>query len=207
MRLRFHELLRVPGTAAVRRLPAVPGGSTCVCDLLDLAAAAARLVRKAGEDADLVVAYMHAGAEGADRTHVTGHEEYFLGEDRGNPRKFARMAIDNGADLVVASGPHVLRGMEFYRHRLAAYSLGDFASYHNFGTDGIVGLSGILHVSIGPHGWFRSGRLVSVRLNDDGRPLHDSSRKGAHLVARLSNEDFGAHAARVLRDGTIELPQ
>jgi len=38
-------------------------------------------------------------------------------------------------------------------------------------------------------------------------PLHDSSRKGAHLVARLSNEDFGAHAARVLRDGTIELPQ
>ena len=42
---------------------------------------------------------------------MTGREEYYLGEDRGNPEAFAHMAIDAGASLVVASGPHVLRGM------------------------------------------------------------------------------------------------
>jgi poly-gamma-glutamate capsule biosynthesis protein CapA/YwtB (metallophosphatase superfamily) len=30
------------------------------------------------------------------------------------------------ADLVVASGPHTLRGSQFYRHHLSAYSLGNF---------------------------------------------------------------------------------
>jgi hypothetical protein len=176
-----------------------------VCNLLDPAAAKA-LIRKADAAADLVVVYMHAGAEGADKTHVTGREEYAYGEDRGNPRRFAHRAVENGADLVLASGPHVLRGMEFYHHRLIAYSLGDFASWHNFGTTGIVGLSGILHVTVGPHGWFVSGRLVSVRLNHDGRPLHDPSRESAHLVARLSRADFGPRAARVAGDGTITPP-
>src|SRR4051812_42010605 len=113
------------------------------CNLLDYNAAKT-LIHRADGRADIVVVYMHAGAEGSGATHVTGHEEYAYGEDRGNPRKFAHVAVANGADLVLASGPHVLRGMEFYRHRLIAYSLGNFAAWHNFGTDGIVGLSGIL---------------------------------------------------------------
>ncbi|MFL5797323.1 MAG: CapA family protein [Actinomycetota bacterium] len=176
-----------------------------VCNLLDFAAAKS-LIHAADQAADLVVVYMHAGAEGADKTHVTGREEYAFGEDRGNPKKFAHMAVANGADLVLASGPHVLRGMEFYRHRLIAYSLGDFASWHNFGTTGIVGLSGILQVTVGPHGWFVAGRLASVRLNRDGRPWRDYSGASAHLVARLSTEDFGDRAARIAADGTITPP-
>ena len=43
-----------------------------------------------------------------------GHEHAF-GEDRGNARAFAHAAIDAGADLVVGSGPHVIRGVERYR--------------------------------------------------------------------------------------------
>ena len=35
--------------------------------------------------------------------------------------------IDAGADLIFGHGPHVLRGMEFYKGRLIAYSLGNFA--------------------------------------------------------------------------------
>jgi Bacterial capsule synthesis protein PGA_cap len=176
-----------------------------VCNLLDLDAART-LIRAADDKADLVVVYMHAGAEGPDKTHVTGKEEYAFGEDRGNPRKFAHMAVEAGADLVLASGPHVLRGIELFRHRLIAYSLGDFASWHNFGTKGIVGLSGILHVTVGPHGWFVAGRLLSVRLNRDGRPWRDYSGSSAHLVAKLSTEDFGDHAARIAGDGTISPP-
>jgi poly-gamma-glutamate capsule biosynthesis protein CapA/YwtB (metallophosphatase superfamily) len=77
--------------------------------LLDLAAARA-LIRRAAREAGVVVVYMHAGAEGATADHVTGQVEFFLGEDRGNPEAFAHMAIRAGGSLVVASGPHVLRG-------------------------------------------------------------------------------------------------
>jgi hypothetical protein len=175
------------------------------CNLLDYDAARS-LIHRADSAADLVVVYMHAGAEGAGATHVTGGEEYAYGEDRGNPRKFAHFAVDNGADLVLASGPHVLRGMEFYQHRLLAYSLGNFAAWHNFGTSGIVGLSGILQVTVGPHGWFAGGHLVSTHLNSNGQPHHDYSHHSVDLVRGLSNDDFGAHAARFADDGTITPP-
>jgi poly-gamma-glutamate capsule biosynthesis protein CapA/YwtB (metallophosphatase superfamily) len=203
-------------TGLPRQIAVVKAGDTTVAfvgfapypvtnNLLDYAAART-LIHKADDEADLVVVYMHAGAEGAGATHVTGHEEHAYGEDRGNPRRFAHFAVANGADLVLASGPHVLRGMEFFGHRLIAYSLGDFASFHNFGTSGIVGLSGILQVTVGPHGWFTSGHLVSVQLNSTGRPLHDYSRQSVDLVRSLSNEDFGPHAARFADDGTIRPP-
>jgi hypothetical protein len=172
-------------------------------DLLDLPDAAA-LIRKAHSEARVVIVYMHAGAEGADKTHVTGHEEYAFGEDRGNPERFAHMAIRNGASLVIASGPHVLRGMEFFRGRLIAYSLGNFANYHNFGGGGILSESAILHVTLSPAGRFVTGRLTSVALDSEGR----ASLGGGSIatVRRLSREDFAAHAARLGRRGLIRPP-
>ena len=88
------------------------------------------------------------GPRASGAQHVTGREENYLGEDRGNPERFAQMAIRAGADLVLGSGPHVLRGMQIYRHRLIAYSLGNFAGFHNFDTRGALGASAILHVSL-----------------------------------------------------------
>src|SRR5829696_5613773 len=76
------------------------------------------LVREAGRRADLVVAFFHGGAEGSDRLHVPHGHEHAFGEDRGNLRRFAHRAIDAGADAVLGSGPHVLRGMELYKRRL-----------------------------------------------------------------------------------------
>ena len=37
-----------------------------------------------------------------------------------------RRAIEAGADLVLGTGPHVLRGIEIYKGRPIFYSLGDF---------------------------------------------------------------------------------
>src|SRR5690242_1672519 len=70
--------------------------------LLDLPAARA-LIGQAARTARIVVVYMHAGAEGVQADHVTGREEIYLGEDRGNPEAFAHMAIDAGASLVIRS--------------------------------------------------------------------------------------------------------
>ncbi|MBS1887928.1 MAG: CapA family protein [Actinobacteria bacterium] len=170
--------------------------------LLDLSAAH-ELIRRAARRAPIVVVAMHAGAEGLGAQHLTGREEHYLGEDRGNPERFARMAVRSGADLVLGSGPHVLRAMEIYRGRLIAYSLGNFCGFHNFDTSGALGASAILHVTLAPNGAFRSGRIASVRLVEAGRPVPDPSREGARLLRRLSREDLGASAVQVGGKGRI----
>jgi hypothetical protein len=170
--------------------------------LTDLRAAAA-LVRDAGRRADLVLVLFHGGAEGSDRTATPHGTEYAFGENRGDLRAFARTVIDAGADLVLGSGPHVLRGLERYRGRLVAYSLGNFVGVRNFGTQGALGLSGILEVRLGSDGAFRGGRLHSVRLVDGGTPVPDRSDAAAELVSTLSRRDFGAAAVTVRADGAL----
>jgi poly-gamma-glutamate capsule biosynthesis protein CapA/YwtB (metallophosphatase superfamily) len=171
--------------------------------LLDLPVARA-LIRRAAGRASVVVVYMHAGAEGAAADHVTGQEEYFLGEDRGNPEAFAHMAIRAGASLVIASGPHVDRGMQFYRHHLIAYSLGNFASYYNFATNSTLDMSVILHVTLSATGAFTRARIYPVQFTAQGQPLPGGS--AIAFVSHLSAQDFGATAARILPSGIIKAP-
>jgi len=168
--------------------------------LLDLPAGRA-LIRQAARTARIVVVYMHAGAEGADADHVTGREEIYLGEDRGNPAAFAHMAVDAGASLVIASGPHVLRGLQFYHGHLIAYSLGNFAGYGNFSIHGTMTMSAILRVTLSSSGRFERGRLDPVEFAGTGRPVPGGG--AISLVARLSAADFGASAARLRSSGVI----
>jgi poly-gamma-glutamate capsule biosynthesis protein CapA/YwtB (metallophosphatase superfamily) len=172
-------------------------------DLLDLAAARS-LIERAQREAGLVVVYMHAGAEGPAADHVTGREEYYLGEDRGNPEAFAHMAVDAGASVVIASGPHVLRGMQFYKGHLIAYSLGNFAGYGNFATGGDLSMGVILHVRLSAAGRFESARIYPVRFTGTGRPVPGGA--GVAFVAGLSTADFGPSAARISHAGVITAP-
>jgi len=144
---------------------------------------------------------MHAGAEGADADHVTGREEIYLGEDRGSPEAFAHMAIDAGASLVIASGPHVLRGLQFYHGQLIAYSLGNFAGYGNFSIHGDLTMSAILRVTLSSSGRFERARLHPVLLAGTGRPVPGGG--AISFVGRLSAADFGASAARISPSGVI----
>jgi hypothetical protein len=165
--------------------------------------AARRLIHTADRHADMVVVAMHAGAEGVAAQHLTDQDEIYEGENRGNPEAFAHMAIDAGADLIIGYSPHVLRAMQVYRHRLIAYSLGNFAGYHNFTTEGALGVSGILHVKLGADGRFLSGRLVSTVLAGPGQPQLDPAGQGAALVEQLSREDLGARGAHLGAGGAI----
>jgi poly-gamma-glutamate capsule biosynthesis protein CapA/YwtB (metallophosphatase superfamily) len=171
--------------------------------LLDLPAARA-LIKQAGQRASVVVVYMHAGAEGPDADQVTGQEEYFLGEDRGNAEAFAHMAINSGASLVIASGPHVLRGMQFYKGHLIAYSLGDFASYGDFATNGDLDMGVILHVRLSATGRFERARIYPVQFTGQGQP--EPGGGAVAFIAQLSAQDFGARAARISAAGAIHAP-
>ncbi len=166
---------------------------------------AQELVRRAAGKADVVVVVIHAGAEGADKTHTPAGTEYAFGENRGNPRAFAHAVVDAGADLVVGSGPHVVRGIERYKDRLIAYSLGNFAGWDNFGVAGTLRLSGLLTVRIDAKGRIHGGRWLSLRLVDPGVPEVDPSNTTAHMVERLSREDFD-HTYRMDGEGTITRP-
>ncbi|MEA2319256.1 MAG: hypothetical protein QOD44_3445 [Solirubrobacteraceae bacterium] len=162
-----------------------------------------RLVRRASQDANVVVVLMHAGAEGADKAHTPNHDEQAFGERRGNPRAFAHAAVEAGADVVLGSGPHVLRGIELYRHRLIAYSLGNLAGFHNFSLGGRSALSAVLRVRLGPAGAFAAGRVRSLRLVGPGIPRTDPTRAAGRLISALSAQDFGRRGLHVAADGRL----
>jgi len=169
--------------------------------------AARRLVQEAASEADLVVVMLHGGAEGADRTHVPHGTEYYLGENRGNLRVFTHAVVDAGADLVVGSGPHVLRGMEWYHHRLIAYSLGNFAGYKVLSTGGVLGIGGILRVTLHADGSWENGKLIATELVDGGLPAPDRAGRAYGLVRNLSRSDFGSRAIHVSNTGSLTPPQ
>jgi poly-gamma-glutamate capsule biosynthesis protein CapA/YwtB (metallophosphatase superfamily) len=169
--------------------------------LLDLPAARALITRARGE-AQVVVVYMHAGAEGPTADHVTGQEELYLGEDRGNAEEFAHMAIDAGATLVIASGPHVLRGMQFYKGHLICYSLGNFAGYGDFATGGDRSMSVIFRATLSSAGQFENARVYPIQLSSEGQPTPGGG--AVAFIAGLSTADFGSSAARILPSGVIE---
>ena len=166
-------------------------------------AAAKQLVRAAGRISDVVVVTMHAGAEGRDRQHVHRGTERFLGENRGDPMRFAHAVVDAGADLVVGSGPHVLRGMEWYKGRLIAYSLGNFAGYDVFSLGGPLSTSAILRVTLDGAGRFEAGSLVPTHMVGAGLPALDPSEAAHGLVRTLSREDFGRHGVKVSPEGVL----
>jgi hypothetical protein len=170
--------------------------------VVDIEAGSA-LVKKAKERADLVVVQMHVGAEGADKTHVRPGTEMFLGENRGDSIKFAHAVVDAGADLVIGHGPHVMRGMEFYRGRLVAYSLGNFAGYKALGYTGVVGVGGVLKVSLRKDGSYVDGSLVSARMVAPGSPSIDRTGQALTLVRGLSDTDLPTSGARIGDDGAI----
>jgi poly-gamma-glutamate capsule biosynthesis protein CapA/YwtB (metallophosphatase superfamily) len=173
--------------------------------LLDVPGSRA-LVRRASRHADVVLVYMHAGAEGTGADHVRNTDETFLGEPRGNPVEFAHTMIKAGADLVFASGPHLLRGIEWYRERLIAYSLGNLAATNTLSTQGSLALSSLLRVTLDRSGRFATGSIVPLRLVGAGTPVFDSRRAAVGRIRELSRDDFGSRAIRISENGRLAAP-
>lgn len=173
--------------------------------LLDVPATAA-LVRQARGMADVVIVYMHAGAEGSDADHVPTGPETFLGEERGDPRAFAHAMIDAGASLVLASGPHTLRGMEWYHGHLVAYSLGNLAGNNTLSTSGSLSLSALLSVTLTSAGALVDARIIPLRLTGPGTPEYDPAGTAVSFIRTLSAEDFSGPKLVIGEDGTVLPP-
>jgi capsule synthesis protein PGA_cap len=164
---------------------------------------AAETVRQFAASHDIVVITFHGGAEGQDVTQLPFAEEEYFGEMRGDVVKFSRMMVDAGADLVVGHGPHVVRGMERYRDRLIAYSLGNFATYYGISVDGIKGIAPILVATLDEQGRFIEGRIHATRQVRPAGPTPDPEQQVLELIRRLSIQDFTTPGIRFLEDGRI----
>lgn len=176
--------------------------STATNDVNDVAAAR-QLVEQAVKSHDLVIVSFHGGGEGPGADHVRDGPETYLGENRGDLKRFTHAVIDSGADLVIGHGPHVLRGMELYQGRLIAYSLGNFATYGRFSLGGALGISVILEVELGDDGRFVAGRLFSTKQEGKGVPKRDPTNRGQRAVSQLSASDFPKTGVRVDDEGRI----
>ena len=119
-----------PGRA--RRLRLVPVGRVPDGHRPARSGSSARRRRRA----DVVIVTMHAGAEGTDHQHVRRGAERYLGENRGDVVRFAHAVVDAGRRPRRRPRPARLRGMEWYKGRLIAYSLGNFAGYRVFSLGG-----------------------------------------------------------------------
>lgn len=166
---------------------------------------AVRLIRRARRRADVVVAVMHAGAEGTDQIHTPVGPEVAYGEARGDTRAFAHAVVDAGADVVFGSGPHVVRGVELRRGSPIVYSTGNFTGYHTFPTAGLLGMSALVQVTVDERGRVRRGRWTPIRLDPPGRPRKERSLLGStQLAAQLSETDFETPGLRP--DGELIVP-
>lgn len=103
-------------------------------------------IKEAKNKADIVVAYIHWGEEMKEFP-----VEY--------QRNLAKSYIDAGCDIVVGWHPHILQGIEFYKNRIIAYSLGNFV-FTNALRDSMI-----LKVEIAKDG-LKTVRIVPVVIKD-----------------------------------------
>jgi gamma-polyglutamate biosynthesis protein CapA len=83
-------------------------------------------IQNAKPQVDILVVSLHAGVE-----YATEPNEF--------QKKFAKTAIDTGADLVVGHHPHVLQPLKRYKNGWIVYSLGNFLFDQRFSEETMKG--------------------------------------------------------------------
>ncbi len=164
---------------------------------------AGEIVKFLADTCDIVIVYFHGGAEGAEYQNVPKTDEIFCGEDRGDVYNFAHTMIDNGADIVFGSGPHVTRAIEVYKDRFISYSLGNFCTYGRFNLAGPNGIAPILKINVDIKGKFLSGRIIPIYQPWPGGVKIDSNRRVINKIRELTTFDFPEAVIKISDNGEI----
>lgn len=182
-------------------LVAFAPNSNCV-PLNDLAGAKA-LVAQLALQVDIVIVSFHGGAEGAQYQHVPRTIETYHGENRGDVYKFSHELIDAGADVIFGHGPHVTRGIEVYKNRFIAYSLGNFCTYRGISVSGINGLAPIIKVYTNKKGEFLQGKITPTFQSYGAGVQIDTEKRVTKIIQELSKKDFPESPVRIAENGLI----
>jgi hypothetical protein len=164
---------------------------------------AAHIVKMLSDTCDIVIVYFHGGAEGAEFQNVPKSNELFYGESRGDVYNFAHTMIDNGADVIFGSGPHITRTIEVYKNRFIAYSLGNFCTYGGFNLAGPNGIAPIVKINVDDSGRFLSGRIIPIFQPWPGGVNIDPDRRVIKKIRELMAVDFPDSGINVSNEGNI----
>jgi len=164
---------------------------------------ALEIVRHLDSTCDIVLISFHGGAEGSKYQHVAKKTEYYLGENRGDLRKFTHSLVDAGADIIFGHGPHVTRGMEIYKDRFIAYSLGNFATYARFNLSGVNGYCPLVQIHTSKSGEFLRGKIIPIEQTGEGHPRVDQDKRAIKKLQQLSTADFPRSELVIKDDGTL----
>lgn len=164
-----------------------------------------RIVDELVNSCDLVIVSFHGGAEGRTKSHLPYGPETFLGENRGSLRQLAHFCIDHGADVVYGHGPHVVRGVEVYKDRFIAYSLGNFCTPYNVSLTGISGYAPVIEITIDGDGSFKSGKIHPFLQTRGIGPRYDAAGSVVKEIRQLSLTDLPQSQAEIDREGNITL--
>lgn len=115
------------------------------------------VISDAKEKADYVIAYVHWGIEST--THLSSGQ-----------KSMGKAFVDAGADLVVGMHSHCMQGLEYYKGKLIAYSLGNF-TFSNFSLT-----CGMLKTSINPDGTIENSYFPMMQK--DNLTYINSGEKG-----------------------------
>lgn len=147
-------------------------------------------IRKLKAAGHIVLVSSHVGGEGSTKISLTGTEMY-LGEDRGDSVKFARSAIDAGADSIIMHGPHVPRAMELYKKKLIIYSLGNFLTGMGINVSGLSGQAPLIRYQINAKGEFVGGQIVSfIQLRNPQRIEIDKKAGALKTIYTMTQEQL-----------------
>ncbi|MEQ8695125.1 MAG: CapA family protein, partial [Bauldia litoralis] len=169
-------------------------------------ARATKIVRDLSRRVDIAIVSFHGGAEGMHATRVPRRMEIAYGERRGDVYRFAHAMVNAGADVVIGHGPHVPRGVEVYKRRFIAYSLGNFWTYGRFNIRSIAGQGPVVDIRVDKQGRVVAARIHSTRQHSRGVPRYDPTGAAARTVAGLTAKDFPEAKLRFDAKGRITGP-
>ena len=162
---------RIAYVAATENIPAhflptpTRGGVANGNDLTRLLAT----VRAAHKQADIVIVSVHWGVE----------QSY---TPTARQKHDARALIDAGADVVLSHHPHVMQGIDTYKGKLIAYSLGNFLFPYKTGEGR---KSFILRFEYGAKG-VANITAVPVYLGEWGRPVVQTGASARSILGKLA---------------------
>lgn len=170
-----------------------------------------RAITDAKKRADFVVFAIHA------HETATGGQEDSVAADLLQPADFLQplfhAAINAGADLVVTTGPHVLRGIEIYQGKPIFYGMGSL--FFQLGDLGIQ-LPQTWYDSVVAVSQYRGGQVSEVRLYPislnppagqplprtlEGTPRLASPRAARHILETLQQASAQYGTTIAIRDG------
>lgn len=160
--------------------------------------ATARLVTEVRSKADVVVLFYQLGGEGDAHALLSNDDAVFLGEQRGNARRFAAAMVKAGASALIGHGPHLVRAAECIDGVPVLHSIGNFVSSGGLSVRSLANVTVFAEIVFDPSGRFKGVRLTPATFDKDRLPIIDATGRGLHLLnwfnrrASRSIEGFAA---------------